>query len=178
MSSNDDDGIYRVDTIPPPAGEDDAYSAPTRVGPMASAIVEEIIAQAKREAEEAAASSRPPGTPTPVEDEAVVIDPAQLVTLEALTAQMNAGLRTPDVPRQRPPSEETETETETAAPADDSGPSALGVTSDPPASHAAEPARKLLPELAPAPRRGSAGTLVLLALVIAFAAFGVWLLRR
>jgi hypothetical protein len=29
-----EDAIYRVDTVPPPAGESDAYNAPTRVGDM------------------------------------------------------------------------------------------------------------------------------------------------
>ena len=28
-----DESIFRVDTVPPPAGDDDAYNAPTRVGP-------------------------------------------------------------------------------------------------------------------------------------------------
>lgn len=49
--SNDDEGIYRVDTIPPPQGEGDAYSAPTKVGVLASAIVEELVAASQREAE-------------------------------------------------------------------------------------------------------------------------------
>jgi hypothetical protein len=52
----EEDGIYRVDTIPPPEGEDDAYSAPTRVGPMAAAAVEKMMADAERHA----ATPRPP----------------------------------------------------------------------------------------------------------------------
>jgi hypothetical protein len=40
------EGIYKVDTIPPPAGEDDAYSAPTKVGPMARAAVAHLFADA------------------------------------------------------------------------------------------------------------------------------------
>jgi len=42
------DELYRVQTVPPPAGETDAYSAPTKVGPMASAVIGEIIEHAKR----------------------------------------------------------------------------------------------------------------------------------
>jgi hypothetical protein len=38
-----DGGIYRVDTVPPPDGEDDAYSAPTRVGVMPESLVQEIM---------------------------------------------------------------------------------------------------------------------------------------
>lgn len=53
--SKDDDGIYKVDTVPPPQGEDDAYNAPTRVGVMASAIVGELLAQGERDAAEAKA---------------------------------------------------------------------------------------------------------------------------
>ena len=41
--SEDDDAIHRVDTVPPPAGEGDAYSAATKVGPMAEAIVKEMM---------------------------------------------------------------------------------------------------------------------------------------
>lgn len=32
----EDEPIFKIDTVPPPAGESDAYSAPTRVGPMLS----------------------------------------------------------------------------------------------------------------------------------------------
>jgi hypothetical protein len=60
MPDNDDgneDGIYRADTVPPPDG-DDAYNAPTRVGPMAATVVNEMIvaAQAQQSAERASAS--------------------------------------------------------------------------------------------------------------------------
>jgi hypothetical protein len=61
-----DEAIFRVDTVPPPAGESDAYSAPTRVGPMAAAVVEEMMVASVRKAveltqaaeEKAAASER------------------------------------------------------------------------------------------------------------------------
>jgi hypothetical protein len=58
MSDDDkDDGpaIYRVDTIPPPDGEDDAYSAPTKVGPMADAAVRELMQAAEKRAQELSA---------------------------------------------------------------------------------------------------------------------------
>jgi hypothetical protein len=47
-----DEGIYKVDTVPPPAGEGDAYNAPTRVGPMGAAVVEEMMHAAERKATE------------------------------------------------------------------------------------------------------------------------------
>jgi hypothetical protein len=53
MPDDDDDkkdGIYKVDTVPPPPGEGDAYSAPTKVGPMAAAVVEEMMHAAERKA--------------------------------------------------------------------------------------------------------------------------------
>src|SRR4051794_20920636 len=48
----DEPGIYKVETVPPPAGEDDAYSAPTKVGPMADAAVRELMQAAERRAAE------------------------------------------------------------------------------------------------------------------------------
>ena len=52
MSSNED-SIFKVQTVPPPPGETDAYSAPTKVGAMAAAIVEETILHAQRRADSA-----------------------------------------------------------------------------------------------------------------------------
>jgi hypothetical protein len=49
--NNDEGEIYRVDTVPPPPGEGDAYNAPTRVGAMAeSVLIEEMIHAAESEA--------------------------------------------------------------------------------------------------------------------------------
>ena len=51
--THDDDeegAVYRVDTVPPPPGEDDAYSAPTRIGPMAEVAVQELMRQAEQSA--------------------------------------------------------------------------------------------------------------------------------
>jgi hypothetical protein len=53
-----DDAVYKVDTVPPPDGDDDAYSAPTRIGPMASAVVNELIMAKSRESAEVAAASQ------------------------------------------------------------------------------------------------------------------------
>ena len=35
-----EDGIFRLDTVPPPAGAGDAYSAPTRVGEMPASVLD------------------------------------------------------------------------------------------------------------------------------------------
>ena len=66
MSKNDDEPIFKVDTIPPPPGESDVYSAPTKVGPMAASLVEEMLLAAKKSAterQEAALRSQRPETP-------------------------------------------------------------------------------------------------------------------
>ena len=54
MSDDDDKdaSIYIVDTVPPPAGESDAYNAPTKVGPMAAAVVNEMMHAAEKKAAE------------------------------------------------------------------------------------------------------------------------------
>ena len=43
--TDDDKGdkLYRIETVPPPAGESDAYNAPTKVRPMAAAVVAEMM---------------------------------------------------------------------------------------------------------------------------------------
>ncbi len=56
-SDDDDDQIHRVDTVPPPDGEGDAYSAATRVGPMAEAVVKEMMHAATVKAAEMRARS-------------------------------------------------------------------------------------------------------------------------
>jgi hypothetical protein len=63
----DDDAseIHRVDTVPPPA-DGDAYSAPTKVGPVTNEAWKELIRQANEEGnrneEAAAASQRSPSS--------------------------------------------------------------------------------------------------------------------
>lgn len=56
-SDDDEDQIHRVDTVPPPDGEGDAYSAATRVGPMADAVVKEMMHAAGLKAAELRARS-------------------------------------------------------------------------------------------------------------------------
>ncbi len=62
MANDDDDkdGIFRVQTVPPPPGTTDAYNAPTKVGPMAAAIVGEMVEYARRRA--AGEDVSPPST--------------------------------------------------------------------------------------------------------------------
>lgn len=68
--------IYKVDTVPPPAGDSDAYNAPTRVGPASIAEWADLVKRAddegKKLAEEienspaSARLKRPPAsTPSP-----------------------------------------------------------------------------------------------------------------
>jgi hypothetical protein len=74
MSTNDDDGVYKVQTVPPPSGGD-AYSAPTKVGPMTTALVEEMMHAAKQKADlkkqSAAATARHPRYADPPASQAV-----------------------------------------------------------------------------------------------------------
>lgn len=51
-ADDSDGGIFKVDTVPPPAGESDAYNAPTKIGPMAASVVKEMMHAAERKAVE------------------------------------------------------------------------------------------------------------------------------
>jgi hypothetical protein len=183
MSSNDDDGIYRVDTVPPPQGESDVYNAPTKVGPMAGAIVEEIVAQARREAEQAAAASRPSGTAGPAmgkpDDEAVVVDPAQLLNVEALTAQLDAAARATGDP---PPAAEADPVVTAAAHKGRSAPPKKTTASERRdtglAAAAPVAAKKKTVTVNPPAASSRAGTVLLFALVLALAGVGIYLLRH
>jgi hypothetical protein len=44
-ASTPGDGIHKCDTVPPPAGEDSAYDAPTKVGELG--LVQQLMAQAE-----------------------------------------------------------------------------------------------------------------------------------
>jgi hypothetical protein len=57
MDSNSDrpSGTEKIDTVPPPPGEDDAYSAPTRVGTLPAAVLELMKS---KEAEKKAAEKK------------------------------------------------------------------------------------------------------------------------
>lgn len=65
----DDDGkIHKLDTVPPPAGESDAYNAPTKVGPVSSNAWADLIREAAEKhalSRSGAATSRPLGEPVP-----------------------------------------------------------------------------------------------------------------
>lgn len=52
------DELYKVDTVPPPPGEDDAYSAATKVGALAATTISQMLADA-----EAGEVSAPVSTP-------------------------------------------------------------------------------------------------------------------
>ena len=73
MSEDDkNDDIFKVDTVPPPPGEENAYDAPTKVGPMAAAALRELMAHAEAKVPQrddphaAAPPSRPDPAPEPV----------------------------------------------------------------------------------------------------------------
>jgi predicted component of type VI protein secretion system len=166
--SNDDDRIYKVDTVPPPDGEGDAYSAPTRVGPMAGAYVEELLAQSKRseelEAKARAEKSTPP-PPAPSSTEGEGVDPAKLSNVESLTAQLDAAEKARR--ESRPPS---------SSPS--SAPVATGpVSSVPPAP---VPAPNAISTARRVTRRSqtNANMILIVAVVIVLAAIGLYLLRR
>lgn len=57
-----DESIHRMDTVPPPDGEDDAYSAETKVGAMAEGMMEALMASAR--GEEVPAPAAPPVSTT------------------------------------------------------------------------------------------------------------------
>ena len=77
--NDDDDGaIFKVDTVPPPAGDGDAYNAPTKVGPVSAEAWVELIKQADAEGKKSVEadkllgdaspnSQRPKTTSTPAE---------------------------------------------------------------------------------------------------------------
>jgi hypothetical protein len=44
-----EEAIHKMETVPPPAGEDDAYNAATKIGPMARGLVEALMAKAQAE---------------------------------------------------------------------------------------------------------------------------------
>jgi hypothetical protein len=68
--SDDEASIFKVDTVPPPDGDGDAYNAPTKVGPVSSEAWVELIrkadaegernAEADRQLAESGPSSKPP----------------------------------------------------------------------------------------------------------------------
>lgn len=89
MASDDEDGIFKVETVPPPEGESDVYNAPTKVGVLAGSLVEEIVQQARRQAELSAQTAG---------EEPAVVDPMKLLAVEQLAAREEAALRPAGLP--------------------------------------------------------------------------------
>ena len=200
MASDDEDGIFKVETVPPPEGESDVYNAPTRVGQLAGSLVEEIVLQARRQQEQSAQGgpvrSDAPSTPA---DEPAVIDPMKLRALEELAAREGAALRPPLVP--------TELEAHIQAglvearalepaplsapppPRELEGAARPQVQPEPPPVIASTASRSSEAPETEDPRPGGAvasvarptrriSTFVLLALVLVLLAFGIYRLRR
>jgi hypothetical protein len=195
MSNENEEGIFTVDTVPPPEGESDVYHAPTRVGVMAGAIVDELVKQAQLQMEQAAHDDR---------------DPEQLARTEALAAQINAALTPPRVPKTDPlPAAEPSSRAPVVEPSPVATPAPMPTPDPPlpvrfappnveevassgalagsvddvpmvsplPAAPIAPPDVTSQPNVAPRPP-SRLGTLVLLVLVIALAGVGAVLLRH
>ena len=205
MASDDEDGIFKVETVPPPEGESDVYNAPTKVGMLAGSLVEEIVQQARRQAElSAQGRATPSGSPAPAEsEEPAVVDPMTLLAVEQLAAREEAALRPAGLPsdlelEDAPPSDSITVEMpESARPASlpppprdldgaarlpndrpdldatAAAPDVSPLTSVPP-----EPAPQSAPATPAARAPSRLSTVVLLALVLLFLAFGIYRLRR
>lgn len=175
--TDDDDGIYRVDTVPPPQGESDAYNAPTRVGPMASALVEEMLAQGRREMEggsapNAKSSSGAPAAAEPqvgTPDEDGPVDPAKLLNVESLTAQLDEAEREAEKAKRESDAPST------SAPPSASRPPNLAPASEPPAASPPSIEVTKKREAAEPPRSNS---FLLFAAVFVLVVVGLYLLRR
>lgn len=103
--------LYRVDTVPPPAGQSDAYNAPTKVGPMPAATIAAMMQEAERQvaennaraAKKVAASAKPipreePETPQKVAVAAAVPE----AEIEAAPAPDPAAPQEPPAPEHIP----------------------------------------------------------------------------
>ncbi|HEY8075440.1 MAG TPA: hypothetical protein VIF62_15050 [Labilithrix sp.] len=75
----DSNGIYRVDTIPPPDGEDSAYDAPTKVGALARGQVQDLFAAAMAKE----TGSEPPPPVSGARPKAVIAEPIPSIEDEA-----------------------------------------------------------------------------------------------
>lgn len=93
---DNDDSIHKVDTVPPPAGDDDAYNSPTKVGPASQDAWAELIRKANEEGERNAAASGPasrsfPSRPGPTSDKAPASKPAPISAKPAAAPAEPAG---------------------------------------------------------------------------------------
>lgn len=66
----DDGKIFKVDTVPPPPGESDAYNAPTRVGAINAEEWEVLMAAHESRSQASPASQRARGEPVPASERA------------------------------------------------------------------------------------------------------------
>lgn len=80
-----DEAIHKMETIPPPEGEDDAYSAATKIGPMARGLVEALMAKAQAEEN---GSLAPPVSAT---RSMVIPKPAQVPALQRVYDELDDG---------------------------------------------------------------------------------------
>jgi hypothetical protein len=125
----DEDGIYRLDTVPPPMGESDAYSAPTKVGPMAAAAVEELMKAAEQRASDLSARA------------------AEKRKAAAATAKSTSG--------SPPPSERTGSSGR-PAPAIGGSPASVPAQAASSAKPARRPAAPQVPQVSPVPKAAAA----------------------
>lgn len=95
--SDDEGSIFKVDTIPPPAGDGDAYSAPTKVGPVSADAWVELMKQADESAKKAAegekflADGGPPGSRNPGSVPKPPVDGGAKAPVSTPSAAANAG---------------------------------------------------------------------------------------
>lgn len=115
--SEEQEEIYRVDTVPPPDGEEDPYGAVTKVGPMSKAFVDEMMGYAGGEGAAGKATVPPQsgvrestqimprapigGSPAHVTPPPAAVTPAVVVHAPTLESQPPAGAR-PSAPPARP----------------------------------------------------------------------------
>ena len=154
----------KADTVPPPDGEDDAYNAPTRVGPMDPAILEAMMASMQKPAtaEATAASSKTTPPTPPVAEEA--LSESNLVADEPPSSP---GLAAPLQPRlSKPPPVPPR-----PAPDPPAAPSPVHVAAAPVVAEDA--LAPLVAESAPAPATSLAPVLILLAVGSAIFAIGL-----
>jgi hypothetical protein len=136
-------GIYRVETVPPPAGESDAYNAPTKVGPMPAATIAAMMQAAeKKVAEVNERAVEKSGRPKPIPRE----EPEPVATAQAIPPPAPAPLPSLDVPLEMPRLyEDVE---------DDDKATLVGASAKPPSPASAEVAfldESRRPVVAPAP---------------------------
>jgi hypothetical protein len=169
---NGEGQLYRVETVPPPAGEDDAYSAPTKVGPVGDAFVQNLMKEAEQRnaalarkddakpasekkpaADGAPSSKRPNVEPSPVSKPPVSAGGTELPRIydeeeEDAATKLSPKAKPPVIP-QKPMNLQVPTE----APAPPSSPRAAPVA-PPPVDLLKQYASNVPPSSSPAPVSG------------------------